>query len=284
MELADLEQGVKLCASGGAVLNCQELTGLQSGLNVLQQQEKFSKVYFWGKVFGLSGDYYVACGLLEPEFEFPEKVFHYASEDLTFQPLPKLTAEEVDKLLALRLEKPFSGKPDVVIEPSAEGEEPPAEDDGGNEGDASKPKKLTEAHWLAHAVSQIDFDTALVPKGAYMMNDNHVIVPARDFKGLSLTEAMCLSNYVHFRPPTSIAGQRALARKDAAFVTNVMDPCEKDLPKGCWSVRQDPSVTVVTLRSLIWQGYTAYSLLGCPKFGGVYFGYGQRCKELPFLV
>jgi len=284
MELYDLEQGLKSVASGGHVLNCQELTGIQAGLTMLKSQEKYPNIFFWGKVFGLNADYYVAYGLKAPEFEFPPKTFYYAGEDFEFKPLPKISAEAAEKLLALGSDKPFVGQADKVIEPVAEGEEePPAEEEGEGEG-VAKPKKLTECDRLAKVVQEIDFDTAVVPKGAHAVNENHVVVPRGDFKGLGATEATSLSKYVHYRPPSSIAALRALARTDAEFYANFLDPVESDLPKGCWAVRQDPSATLVTLRSLAWPGYVAYHIPGTTKFGGLYFGYAQKSRDLPFML
>merc|ERR1711912_199633 len=139
----------------------------------------------------------------------------------------------------------------------------------------------TEADRLSQIVQEIDFDTAVVPKGAYALNEAPLVVPSSDFKGLGLTEAKSLSSYVHFRSPTSVACLRALARTDVLFYSNFLDPLKEDLPKGCWAVRQDPAVSLVTLRSLAWPGYVAFHVPGSTKFGGLYFGYGKRTKTCP---
>lgn len=286
MELFDLEQGLKSVASGGHVLNCQELTGVQAGLTMLKSKEKYSSIYFWGKIFGLNADYYISYGIKAPEFEFPAKAFYFAGEDFEFRPLPKITSEVAEKILALGLDKPFSGSADKSIEPaSADGEEPPADDGGDGDGQAAaKSAKLTEADRLAQVIQEIDFDTAVVPKGSYSLNEAHVVVPSTDFKGLGVTEATSLSKYVHYRPPSSIAALRALARTDAEFYANFLDALETDLPKGCWAVRQNPSATLVSLRSLSWPGYVAYHMPSTTKFGGTYFGYAQKSRDLPFML
>mmetsp|Transcript_32993 Transcript_32993/g.83750 ORF Transcript_32993/g.83750 Transcript_32993/m.83750 type:complete len:288 (-) Transcript_32993:164-1027(-) len=287
MELSDLEQGLRSVGSGGHVLNVQELTCLQCGLSILKAQDKYNSIFFWGKVFGQSSDYYVAYGLKDPEFEFPAKTFYYAGEDFEFKPMPKLNQDQAAKVLQLGIEKPFGGAAGKSIEAAVEGEEevPPADDaDPEVEGASQKPKKLTEADRLAQVVQEIDFDTAVVPKGAHALSENHTIVSSTDFKGLGATEATALNKYVHFRPPVSIAALRALARSDAEFYANFLDPLEADLPKGCWAVRQDPSASLVTLRSLCWPGYIAYHIPGTTKYGGMYFGYAQKSKDLPFML
>lgn len=277
MELADLDFGVKACSSTGHVLNCQELVGIQAGLAVLKSTQKYGSIYFWGKIFGETADYYIAYGLEDSEFEFPSKSFFYSEgSSFEFKPLQLLTEEVADKILELALEKPFTGKPDsplVDAPPAEEGEE--ATNEAG---------VLTEADRLAQVVMEIDFDSAVVPKGAYALNEAHIVVPSVNFTGLGASEASVLESYVHFRSPTSIASLRALARDDVHFYGNFLDPLAEDLPKGCWAVRQDPSAGLVTIRSLSWPGYTAFHAPQTSRFGGAYFGYAQKCKDLPFLL
>lgn len=283
MELLDLELGLKYIASGGNVLNCQELTGLQAGLTVLRRDEKLRSVYLWGKVFGVESDYYIAYSLKDSDFEFPSKSFYFAKEDFQFQLLPPLTEEMADRIIELNIEKPFIGKADLLMEPPAEGgDEAPAEE--GQEGAPPKDEKLREHHRLSQVVQEIDFDTAVVPKGAHALNEAHVVVPSSDFKGLGMTEATSLSRYVHFRQPTSPACLRALARTDAQFFANFLDPLEGDLPRGCWALRQDASAGHVTLRSLSWPGYIGYHVPQTTRYGGLYFGYGQKNRDLPFML
>lgn len=295
MELFDLEFGLKSVAAGGNVLNAQEVTCVQAGLNVLKMQQKYDQVFFWGKIFG-SGvggenakgpqDYYIAYAIGGQEFEFPSKIFYYASDDFKFQALPLLTEEVADKIIDLGIELPFTGDRKKVIEPVKEGEEGAADENAENvdENAPKKPPKLTEADRLAQAVQEIDFDTAVVPKGAYALNEAHQVVQSRDFKGLGMTEATSIKKYVHYRPPTSVASLRALARTDMEFFADFLDPLDGDLPKGCWALRQDHSVALVTLRSLLWPGYIAFHVPTTSKHGGMYFGHGQKNRDLPFTL
>lgn len=283
MELYDLDSSLKSISSAGAVLNCQEITGITTGLTALKCEEKYPEIFFWGKVFGQEADYYVAYGLKAGEFEFPSKAFYFAGEDFVFKPLPRPTPEAEAKVIELAGGKPFTGKAETPLEAAAagDGEGEPAE---GEEENTDKPKPLMEVDRLAQTVQEIDFDTAAVPAGAYGLSDTHTIVPSKDFKGLGITEATSLDRYVHFRPPASVASLRALARTDAQFYKSFLDQLTSDLPKGCWAVRQDPCATLVTLRSLSWQGYVAFHVPETTKFGSCYFGYGQKNLDLPFLL
>jgi len=280
MELADLEYGLKSVSSAGHLFNFQELTSLQAALTILRSSGTYDSIYLWGKIFGQQADYYIAYGLRDSEFEFPSKTFYVASEpksvdgialaDFAFRELPRLTEEVADRIMSLGLDNLFTGVADFVIEPAAE------------LGPDQSP--LTELDRLSQVVQEIDFDTAVVPMGAYALNEARVVIPSLDFKGLGLTEAKSLSSYVHFRPPTSVACLRALARTDIDFYSNFLDTLQDDLPKKCWACRQDASISMVTLRSLSWPGYVAYHVPGSTKFGGLYFGYGQKNGDLPFIL
>merc|ERR1719149_43101 len=99
MELSDLEMGMKYLSSQGYTLNVQEIAMLSANLNKLQAEEKFGKVYFWGKIFGKARDYYVAYGLRDQNVEFPSKQFYCATgEKFEFADLPILTDDDAAKI------------------------------------------------------------------------------------------------------------------------------------------------------------------------------------------
>lgn len=274
MELTDLEFGLKAVASGGNVLNVSELTGVQAGLTVLKAKENYKSIYFWGKIYGQDADYYLAYGLKDSAEEFPSKSFYVAGVDFDFMPLQRPTEEVADNVVMLGSKKPLIGVASTALDLGFPAEEMPPE----------SLMQLTEADRLAQLVQEIDFDTAVVPKGAHALNEASVVVPSSDFQGLSAPEATSLDKYAHFRPPTSVAALRALARTDSQFYGNFLDTLDGDLPKGCWAVRQDPAGAVVTLRSLTWPGYVAFHVPGTKKFGGLYFGFASKSRDLPFTL
>eukprot|EP00930_Biecheleria_cincta_P045100 TRINITY_DN31082_c0_g1_i1.p1 TRINITY_DN31082_c0_g1~~TRINITY_DN31082_c0_g1_i1.p1 ORF type:complete len:287 (-),score=61.23 TRINITY_DN31082_c0_g1_i1:165-1025(-) len=286
MELFDLESGLKRVASGGCVLSTQESSGLEAGLSLLKAQEQFQHLCFWGKIFGQTADYYIAFGVRGGDFEFPTKHFFFATKDFQFNALAPASAEETVRITELCGDKPLVGVPSTGLEPPKEGEdEPPAEE--GEEGAQVQegPKKLTEVDRLAMLVQEIDFDTSAVPRGAFTIDEKHTVVASRDFKGLSPSDALVLTSYVHYRAPVNISCLRTLARKDSpGYSGHILDGLDSDAPKGCWAVRKDPVADLVTLRSLTWPGYIAYHAPQTTDFGGVYFGYAQKEINLPFLI
>lgn len=264
MELFDLEASVKLVASAGNTLNVHEILCIQAGLTTLKSNEKYDKIYFWGKILGESSDYYIAYGLRESDFEFPSKKFYFSTESFVFAELPLITEEIADKIIEEHQERLFTGLPDTSL--------------------STDDLHVSELDHLAQVVAEIDFDSAVVPKGAYALNEVHSVVPNVDFNGLSSEQAASLQNFLHFRPPTSVAKLRALARDDVGFYANFLDSVAEDLPNGCWAARKDSASSLTTLRSLSWPGYVAFHILGTQKFGGLYVGYAQKNRDLPFLL
>ncbi|CAE7691782.1 rsph9 [Symbiodinium pilosum] len=270
MDAEDLE-GLPL-SSGGHVLSCEEITCLQAGLTLLKATEKNPVIKFWGKILGKERDYYIACAIRDIKPAYPNKSFFYAGEDFEFKPLPDLTEEVGEAVSMLQLTTPLSGNPGAPLE-SIAGAEPKAG------------PTLTELHRLSLLVQEIDFDTAAVPKGAYSLNEAQVVVPNSAFRGLESAKATLLQNYVHFRPPASVVSLKAQAANDLDFQSNFLDSLSDDLPKGCWAVRQEPEKSaLVTLRSLMWPGYSAFHVPGTGKFGSVYFGYASKINDLAFLL
>merc|ERR1711871_1011694 len=179
-------------------MGVHEITGIQSGLMKLKCDMKFDSIYFWGKIFAEKGDYYIAYGLADSGFEFPRKTFYYALDVDTaeerkayqFVEMPEMTEKMAYDVIDLCTARRFVGDPGAKLKP----EEAAAGEGQVQEGNVEAP--LTEEHQLAQVVQEIDFDTAVVPTGAYAVSEKHQVVKAIDFKGLGFTEAASLDNYL----------------------------------------------------------------------------------------
>lgn len=149
-----------------------------------------------------------------------------------------------------------------------------------------KPKKVkfSEAHRLAYAISQIDADTAVVPRGAYIVTATHDVLQNRAFEGLDSAAAGGLDNYFHFRKPVALARKTALERSGMVASTDFLDPLSEDTPRGVWSVRVDDARGAATGRSLLWPGYFFFHNVGSAGYGGAYFGYGTKNGDIGFMV
>jgi radial spoke head protein 9 len=53
---------------------------------------------------------------------------------------------------------------------------------------------------------------------------------------------------------------------------------------GQWSLQLENASSVCVLRSLLWMGLTFYHVPMTPQHGYVYFGYGCKNLDLPFML
>jgi hypothetical protein len=51
-----------------------------------------------------------------------------------------------------------------------------------------------------------------------------------------------------------------------------------------WSAQTNTTLTLGTVRSLLWPGYISYTFFNRPAFGGVYYGNGTKQAELAFFL
>lgn len=285
----------------GATLHVEERMKLEIALLRLNETEKFEQILFWGRIEGTDKDYYIALGVnFKGQYEFPTKKFFWSSNDFKFSELPAINPEYKDKVGAIR--QPFSGKPEEILiavggdqeeeqppEPPQQVDDEPKEKDPLADTDDETevkipPKNFTELDRLAYTVRAIDIDCAALPVGALKLSPLHELRYNDSFKGLSIAEAAQLKNYQHFRNPLTEEKQAFITKGDAIFHLNFLDPLDKDIPHGCWSVHTDSSKTKVTVRNLLWPGYITYHQANTNIYGFAYFGTGLKNSDLPFLI
>ena len=258
----------------GATLNVQERAVLEAGLVRRRLEEGLESIGFWGRVTGTEADYLVAVGTLPAVGAgYPRKKFYYATTKA-----PKLTAlPDVSPEFAAKAGKVggrLRGDPAFPLEEGGD-DAPPAEDG------APEPPKLVEAHRLALIVAAIDSATALVPRGAYVVDASHRIIRDPSYMG---GEAGSLEAYFHWRAPASASRRVALERPGLVGTGGFLDPIKEDGPVGAWAVRLDAARGQATVRSMLWPGYFFYHNVGTPRFGGAYFGDGLKNEDIGFTA
>lgn len=281
MQSADLEFGLNfVSASEGVSLSVHEVAMLRASLAKLQASEKYGTVFFWGKIFGATRDYYIAYGIRATVAEFPVKQFYMATDaNFVFADLPMLTKEEVSRIADFPRDSPFSGEPETNLFPKSEEEEAAAEEEDETE------LVLTELHRLTYVVQNIDYDCAVVPREAWIINDAHQVVPTPDWRGLGWTQLPDLTLYGHFRPAENIGKLRAMAKNDAEWRNHgFLDQVSGALPKGSWVTRMNALSSSVSLRSLLWPGYSFYAVADKSYYGSLYVGHGIKNYDLAFLL
>ena len=69
MDLAHLTAGLDYVATNGIVLSTEKKVAIDTSLILLQNAERFQHVAFWGKIQGISADYYIAQGYSSDPFK-----------------------------------------------------------------------------------------------------------------------------------------------------------------------------------------------------------------------
>ena len=67
MESTNLHLNIDHVGSSGVILSAEQKAALQTSLTILQNNQKFYRVYFWGKIIGIKDDYFIAQGVTEDE-------------------------------------------------------------------------------------------------------------------------------------------------------------------------------------------------------------------------
>jgi len=294
MNFQTLEEELKCLWLSGHSLTLEERMQVELSLLELVQKEDFEELLYWGKIRGLSRDYFVAMGLkYRGQYEFPLKRFFWCnSVTWAFSELPSVNPNDSDK--ADKFNSFFTGDhTKVLVEAPAEEEnQPPAEEEEAKDKDSLASteeekipaKPFTELDRLAVVVRAIEQDCQLVPQGAFRITPAHELSRNRAFAGLSQDEVHSLGPYLHFRNVQTKDKRMQLDRDDAIFTYDFLDPAELDLPKPCWSLQIDSTKTLVNVRSLLWPGYVAYHRANTQRFGGVYIGNGIKNIDLAFML
>lgn len=253
----------------GRWLTVEEDALLDNAMLALRAKESsVSSIAFWGKLEAGAKDYLVVRtrDALEEEEDFPRQSFFFCGNDaFALQPLPaaRPTPAGVDRRAAT-LEGDASR---VIVE---DGEET------GSDG------AFTEADLLRLIVDEISSCTSVVPRGAFIVDPCHRVVPNVNFGGLSAADATDVASYFHFREPKDAAAVRTsdgLVKPDA-----FLDGIATTHPKAAWSVSTDPSQRTVTLRSLLYPGYCFFHDVGTANFAGVYIGNGAKNHDIAFML
>ena len=256
---------------------------------------------FWGRIRGITQDYYIALGLnYKGHYNFPFKKFYYAaSPSYAFLPIPqpneqyKKDVDEKDTMffgepmkILIEVKPPEEGEGNVVEEnPEEKSAEKKDElEESEEEKPILIPKNFTELDRLAYVVSAIDNDTHVVPLGAFKLTPEHELQRNTYFKGLDKSEIKMEEKYLHFRNVQDLLKKELLDKPDSIFHSDILDTIAKDLPKGAWSLQTDSSGDIIRIRSLVWPGYVAYHIAGTKNFGGAYFGNGLKNKDLAFML
>lgn len=270
MDAQDLHVSVDYVGTSGIIFSPEQKACLQTSLCILQNNYKFDRVYFWGKILGIKDDYFIAQGVEKDEFELKKTL--YSKDCVHWGLLPPATPE--------RRENAKLAKGRFTGDPSFEFEHTEKKDENAEE----EMITIKEENRLAAVIAEIDNDARIVPRAAFIKTPTGDVFVNRSFQGLSVAESAKLCNYFHFREPEKLQEKSLLQRANLDKAIDFMDSINEDIPKGAWSLQMERGSGLVTLRSLSWIGYVFYHVPGTRKFGSLYVGTGERNIDLPFML
>jgi len=276
MDSVGLHLNIDYVGSSGVILSPEQKAGLQTSLVILQNENKFSRVYFWGKIFGVKDDYYIAQGVGKDEFA-GRRTF-YSKDCIRWGLLPPATQ-------AMRAQSKLA-KGRFTGDPSYEYEHTTTKKVGEGEDAVDEEETITikEEDRLSSVIAEIDEDVRIVPRAAFIRTPTGNVISNRSWEGLSVQESAKLCNYMHFREAVVMNQKPLLQRANLDKAIDFMDSLEEDIPRGSWALQFERGSGLVVLRSLLWQGYVFYHVPGTRCTGSVYFGTGEKNQDLPFML
>ncbi|XP_074030518.1 radial spoke head protein 9 [Leptinotarsa decemlineata] len=260
----------------GHIISVEEGMILHNSLLILQNENHFKQVFFWGKILGSENDYYVAYGYTRDIIY--GKVYYYSRNCIDWGLLPQPTKN--GSILTPLCTTKFQGDPSLVVDVLIE------KDETLVPGKRKQPqlRKLKEEDRLACTVHLIIEEVGVVPRGALFKRPDGVIIENLSFEGISPLEAREITSFLHFRQPTRKYNTNLLTRDDYNYAMDFLDPLDIDIPEGCWIIHVTSSEDMVILKSIYWPGLMFFHYLKTSQHGFVYFGHGKKCLDAPFLL
>ena len=80
MDAQNLHLSIDYVGSSGIILSPEQKAALQTSLTILQNNQKFAKVYLWGKILGVKDDYFIAQGVSHDEFAERRTLYRLVKE------------------------------------------------------------------------------------------------------------------------------------------------------------------------------------------------------------
>ena len=191
---------------------------------------------FWGKLTGLNADYYIATGLVYTgRYEFADKRFYFAtSNDFHFRPFPAVNDQHKDlydsiktiltgnpKLIHKKVEAEVSAETQAdegnAVKKVVKEVDPLASSEEEDPNALIVPVDLKEIDRVNYIVRAIENDCHVIPAGSFKLTTAHELLRNEAFRGLSMSDAMELSNYSPFRNVQTKDKKEGLEKDDAIF-------------------------------------------------------------------
>ncbi|CAG9785877.1 unnamed protein product [Diatraea saccharalis] len=255
----------------GMMLTSELISLLQNSLTLLQIENHFTHVQYWGQLYAIDADYHIACGITGDAIA--DRKYFYTTDFKFWGLLPK--PKRKYKLLSLITTFPFRGDPALKIK---------VLDEALEDNHPDKCRLMKEESRLAATISNISDEAEICARGQLIQQPDGCVVINPNYYGLTAPEAKLLKSYLHIRQPQQRWNTNLLTRQDYNYSMDFLDSIDQDIPSGCWSLSLEKSGSVAYLRSLYWPGMTFFHKVRTPDAGFLYVGNGRKNMDVPFLL
>ncbi|XP_069743890.1 radial spoke head protein 9 homolog isoform X3 [Narcine bancroftii] len=278
MQAESLPQHLGDASSQGLVLSPEHQAALQVSLELVRRNYKFNRVYLWGKVLGLGGDYFIVQGVDVDELKSRKTLYSFNCMD--WKLLPPATDEMIARSMLIKGR--FTG------DPSHQYKKTVLRANNEDQTDQDTDIKVKEEERLTATIELINREAAIIPRGAFIMTPRGEVHKNRSFEGLSVTEAGKLKSYLHFTKPITLKKKSVLMQANLEesidFLNSLEDDELKELKQVFWSLQFERGNKLVILRNLLWPGFTFFHVPDTTQFGFIYMGLGEKNMDFPFMI
>lgn len=148
------------------------------------------------------------------------------------------------------------------------------------EGEEPVERAITEIERLACVVSEIDTQCAMLPKEKLMKKPGGNVVDSPTYAGLDYAKSMTPKSFVFVNKPKA----PSVTADAVTAATDFLVSCDDVVPAGSIVAKYDEAVSSVTMRSLLYPGFLAYTFVGAPMAGYCYFGDGMKNGDIAFML
>ncbi|XP_017107135.1 radial spoke head protein 9 homolog [Drosophila bipectinata] len=253
---------------------------IENSLIALQNDNRFSGMYLWGRITATKGDYYIAFGYTNDCLK--DRKYFYSLDQFQWQLLPFVQSPKIFQATILARE-PFIGDPSMLTYVKLD---PTFDMVGNHVTGISRPEvvKLKEEERLAAIVFIITEECAICPRGAfYKMTDGRVI-PNQMFRGLNSLQIDNQSYYQLYRLPRNDLKINLAKRSDYNYAIDFLDTIDCVIPLGqAFALNLQKNERLVVIKSCLWLGMTFFHKIDSHEHGFLYLGDGKKNFDLLFM-
>ncbi|XP_065356930.1 radial spoke head protein 9 homolog [Calliphora vicina] len=280
MNVEYFQEGLDCLMYCGIKLTPEQKMLIENSLIVLQNENRFADMYFWGRINGIVKDYYIAFGYKRDCLR--DRKYFFSTDGYQWLMLPFVHNPKTFQATMLCPEH-FTGDPSLITPVKLD---PIFETDANQVISTSLPEEihLKEEDRLAAIVFIITEECAICPRGSLYKLTDGCVVPNQMFRGLNNLQCEDLSYYQIYRLPRNDLKINLSKRSDYNYPIDFLDSVEYVIPKGqAFSLNLQRNDRLVIIKSCIWLGMTFFHKINSQKQGFLYIGDGKKNNDLLFM-